>query len=87
MAAHIVGRRIQEMIAAFAKGDLANATKINSEIAPLNRCLFMNTSPIMVKAACNLLGFKVGSLRLPLVEANATEITLLQEILKNLGLL
>ncbi|MGE5581204.1 MAG: dihydrodipicolinate synthase family protein [Bacillota bacterium] len=56
-------------------------------MAPLIRCLFMNTNPIMVKAACNLLGFKVGGLRLPLIDANANEIKVLQEALKNLGLL
>lgn len=87
VASHIVGRNIAEMITAYGKGDFAAANRINTEIAPLIRCLFMNTNPIMVKAACNLLGFKVGGLRLPLIDANANEIKVLQEALKNLGLL
>ncbi len=86
VAGHIVGRKLQEMIAAFCRGDLLTANKINSEVAPLVRSLFITTNPIMVKAACNLLGFKAGGLRLPLVEATADEQKVLQEVLKNLGL-
>ncbi len=87
VAAHIVGRKIQEMIAAFIKGDTATANKINTEIAPLTRSLFITTNPIMVKTACNLLGFKVGGLRLPLVEASANELKVLQEELQGMGLI
>jgi 4-hydroxy-tetrahydrodipicolinate synthase len=86
VAGHIVGRKIQEMIAAFCRGDLATANKINAEIAPLVRSLFITSNPIMVKTACNFLGFKAGGLRLPLVEATASEQKVLQEVLKNLGL-
>lgn len=86
VAGHIVGRKIQEMIAAFCRGDLVTANKINAEIAPLVRSLFITSNPIMVKTACNFLGFKVGGLRLPLVEATASEQKVLQEVLKNLGL-
>lgn len=86
VAGHIVGGKIQEMIAAFCRGDLVTTNKINTEISPLIRSLFINTNPIMVKTACNLLGFKVGGLRLPLVEATANEQKILLEELKNLGL-
>lgn len=87
VAGHIVSRKIQEMIAAFNRGDMVTALRVNTELGPLNRALFLNTNPIMVKAACNLLGFKVGGLRLPLVEASSHEIKVMQETLKNLGLL
>jgi len=87
VAAHIVGRRIQEMVNAFCRGDLASAIRINNEINPLNRALFVNTNPIMVKAACNLLGFKVGGMRLPMIDASPAEFKIMQETLKQLGLL
>jgi 4-hydroxy-tetrahydrodipicolinate synthase len=86
VASHIVGRKLQEMISAFCRGDLITANRINSDIAPLIRSLFITTNPIMVKTACNLLGFKVGGLRLPLVEAAADEQKALQEVLRSLGL-
>ncbi len=87
VAAHLVGRKIQSMIGASLHGDIATATRINSELGPLNRALFINTNPIMVKAACNMLGFKVGSLRLPLVEADAKELETMRNALIDLGLL
>jgi 4-hydroxy-tetrahydrodipicolinate synthase len=87
VAGHIVGRKIQEMISAFCRGDLAGAIQINNEINPLNRALFITTNPIMVKTACNLLGFKVGGMRLPMVEASPAEIKIMQDVLKTLGLL
>lgn len=87
VATHIVGRKIQEMVNAFCRGDLADAIKMNTEINPLNRALFINTNPIMVKTACNLLGFKTGGLRLPMVEACPSEIKIMQDVLRNLGLL
>lgn len=87
VASHIVGRKIQEMISAFYKGDNATAIRINGELGPLTRSLFITSNPIMVKCACNLLGFKVGGMRLPLVEASESEVKIMQDVLKNLGLL
>lgn len=84
---HIAGRKIKEMITAFEQGDLAGAARINAELGPLNRTLFMTTNPIMVKAACNLIGWKVGGVRLPLVEANPREEEVMREVLSSLGLL
>lgn len=87
VASHISGRKIQEMISAYCRGDVACATRINAELGPLNRVLFINTNPIMVKTACNLLGFKVGGMRLPLVEATPSEVKALQEVLQKMGLI
>ncbi len=87
VAAHIAGRKIKEMVTAYERGEVAKAAQINMELGPLNRALFANTNPIMVKAACNLLGFKVGGLRLPLVEATSKEKEMLEGVLRNLGLL
>jgi 4-hydroxy-tetrahydrodipicolinate synthase len=41
----------------------------------------------MVKAALNLLGFKVGGLRLPLIEADDNEIELIKGCIRQLGLI
>lgn len=86
VAGHIAGRKIKEMIIAFERGDVIKAAAINSELGRLTRVLFHNTNPIMVKAACNMLGFKVGGLRLPLVEASVAEKELLKETLEGLGI-
>lgn len=85
VAAHIVGLKIQEMVTAFGNGDREKAIRINAEIGSLNRALFINTNPIMVKAACNLLGIRVGGLRLPMVEASSKETGMMKEVLSKLG--
>jgi dihydrodipicolinate synthase/N-acetylneuraminate lyase len=41
----------------------------------------------MVKTACNLMGLRVGGLRLPLIEATPGETELMREVLNSLGLL
>jgi 4-hydroxy-tetrahydrodipicolinate synthase len=87
VSGHLVARLIQEMIASFLQGDVTAAARINAELGPLNRALFINTNPIMVKAACNLLGFKVGGVRPPLVEASAKENEILRRTIMDLGLL
>lgn len=87
VASHIAGRKIKEMIIDFEQGDLTSAHRLNAELGPLFRALFMTTNPIMVKAACNLIGWKVGGLRLPLVEATDQETAKLREVLVDLGVL
>ena len=87
VAGHIAGRKIKEMVTAYEQGEVAKAAKINASLGPLFRALFINTNPIMVKTACNLVGLKVGGLRLPLVEASEKETEIMRGVLKNLGLL
>jgi 4-hydroxy-tetrahydrodipicolinate synthase len=47
----------------------------------------VTTNPIPVKAALNLLGHRVGSLRLPLVEADEQETDAIRHALERHGLL
>jgi len=49
--------------------------------------LFLDSNPIMVKAALNLLGHRVGGLRLPLVPAEEADVAELRGALEHLGLL
>ena len=87
VASHLVGRRIKEMVEAAVAGRMEHAARINQELAPLFRTLFLTTNPIMVKAAANMTGLKVGGLRLPLIEANEKEIEVLRGCLRQLGLI
>ena len=47
----------------------------------------MQTNPIAIKAALNLLGHDVGGLRLPLVAANEDETARVRSCLERLGAL
>ncbi|MEA5509014.1 4-hydroxy-tetrahydrodipicolinate synthase [Crocosphaera sp. UHCC 0190] len=71
VASHLVGKEIQAMIQAFENGQVKIATEINLKLFPLFKVLFCTTNPIPIKAALNLQGWKVGGLRLPLLEISA----------------
>jgi 4-hydroxy-tetrahydrodipicolinate synthase len=84
---HIVGRQLKAMIRAYRDGDRANAEQIEDELAPSYELLQIQTNPIAIKAALNLLGQEVGGLRLPLVEANESEVAHVRDCLERLGIL
>lgn len=66
VAAHLCAREYRDLIAAFARGDVARAAEIHLALAPLVAALFATTSPIPVKWALGELGFELGACRSPL---------------------
>ena len=52
---------------------------------PLINALFSEVNPIPVKKAMELLGWKVGGLRLPLVEPSEEHIAYIKRELENAG--
>ncbi len=77
VAANIVPDRMSIMVNAALAGDYETARKIHFEIAPLIRALFLETNPIPVKKAAELIGLASGHLRLPLAplsEANTMKL-------------
>jgi 4-hydroxy-tetrahydrodipicolinate synthase len=84
---HVVGPRVKAMVRAFREGDAEAARQLNEELEPVYELLKVQTNPIAIKAALNLLGHDVGGLRLPLVEANEGEVARVRDCLERLGLL
>jgi 4-hydroxy-tetrahydrodipicolinate synthase len=84
---HVVGPQVKAMITRFREGDLEGARRLEQEMHPALEVLKVQTNPIAIKAALNLLGHEVGGLRLPLVEANEEEIALIRDCLERLKLL
>ena len=70
VASHLVGNRLQNMIQAFEAGKIGSAAEEHLSLFPLFKALFLEPNPIPVKAALSLQGWKVGSLRSPLVPAS-----------------
>lgn len=87
VCAHVVGREMKEMIDAFLSKDMEKAAKIHLRLLDIFNKLFIVTNPIPVKAALNMLGIKVGGLRLPLTEASEEVKDIIGKELKNLELL
>jgi len=74
VASHLVGDRMQQMVASVAAGDIDAARAIDSSLAGLWSGLFEVTNPILIKAALEMLGMiPTDVLRLPLVQATADE--------------
>jgi 4-hydroxy-tetrahydrodipicolinate synthase len=84
---HVVGPQVKHMIGAFREGDVETARRIDEELEPAFELLKVQTNPIAIKAALNLLGHEVGGLRLPLVPANEGEIAQVRDCLERLGVL
>ena len=70
VASHLVGSQIQQMVQAFESGQIAKARNVHLKLFPLFKALFLETNPIPVKAALELQGWQVGSLRAPLMAAS-----------------
>jgi 4-hydroxy-tetrahydrodipicolinate synthase len=84
---HVVGPQVKELVTRFREGDLEGARRLDEETRPALEILKVQTNPIAIKAALNLLGHEVGGLRLPLVEANEEEKAEIRSFLERLKLL
>lgn len=82
--ANIIPKEVHDMCNLYLEGKVKEALKIQLDTLSLTNALFIETNPIPVKTALNLMGFEVGHLRLPLcdmVEGNLE--TLKKELIKN----
>jgi len=84
---HVVGPQVKAMITAFRAGDAEEARRLEAETDPALEILKVQTNPIAIKAALNLLGHEVGGVRLPLVEATDKELAEIRGCLERLALL
>jgi 4-hydroxy-tetrahydrodipicolinate synthase len=84
---HVVGPQVKAMVRAYREGNVDEARRIDEELAPAYDILKVQTNPIAIKAALNLLGHEVGGLRLPLVSANDGEVAAVRACLERLGIL
>ncbi|HEX4356959.1 MAG TPA: 4-hydroxy-tetrahydrodipicolinate synthase [Pseudonocardia sp.] len=82
VASHVVGDQMRRMV-----DEPEHRAEIDASLQEIYRTLFLDSNPILVKAALNLLGHRVGGLRLPLVEADPADVTVLRTALDHLGLL
>jgi 4-hydroxy-tetrahydrodipicolinate synthase len=82
VSSHIVGTEMRRM---FDEPD--RRAEIDASLRDVYDAMFCTASPIPVKTALNLLGHDVGPLRLPLVDADESELTIIRGALERHGLL
>ena len=87
VASNIVPKAVADMCDAALKGDFATAQAIHMQYAELFSTLFIETNPIPVKTAMNLMGMGVGHLRLPLVDMQPKNLETLKACMQKLNLI
>ncbi len=83
---NLVPDRVAKMVDSFRSGDVETAKRINDELAPLFKALFIETNPGPAKMAMNWMGMAAGGLRLPLVELEPENQEKLRKVLVDMGL-
>lgn len=87
VASNVVPRAMADLCGAALKGDFETARSIHLKYADLFSTLFIETNPIPVKTALNLMGMHVGHLRLPLVDMQPKNLETLKVSMHNVGLI
>src|SRR3954454_6367488 len=82
VSSHIVGTEMRRML-----DEPDQRAEIDASLRDLFDAMFCTTSPTPIKTALNLLGHDVGGLRLPMVEADDREMTIIRGALDRHGLL
>jgi len=70
---HFCGAQTKEMILAYERGDVGQATRLHRQLLPIYTGIFRTQGTILVKAGLALRGHPVGSVRPPLVPATEAE--------------
>ncbi|MEM0332563.1 MAG: 4-hydroxy-tetrahydrodipicolinate synthase [Archaeoglobaceae archaeon] len=87
VAANVAPKMMKEMVDAYKSGNVKKAAELNLRLLPLFEVLFIETNPMPVKKALDLIGLAGGKPRLPLVELSADKTEKLRAVLKELNLL
>ena len=84
---NILPKVVVDLVKAMATKDYDTARKIHFKWLPLIKAMFMETNPIPVKTAMELMGICSGEMRLPMCKMSDEHIKNLKNILKSYGLI
>ena len=85
--ANIDPRGVSDLTAACLRGDFAEAAALQLKAYGLIKSLFIETNPMPVKTAMNIMGLEVGGVRPPLCEMLPENIEKLRARLLGYGLI
>lgn len=86
VVANILPKDTHDICEKYFKGDYHEALELQLKMLPIIKALFIETNPIPVKTAMNVLGWNVGDLRLPLVNMLENNKDYLKKEMQNYGL-
>ncbi|MGA3359632.1 MAG: 4-hydroxy-tetrahydrodipicolinate synthase [Halobacteriota archaeon] len=83
VTADILPKQMGQLTQFCLDGNYAKAREVHYQLAPLFKALFIETNPIPIKKACDLLGLAGGPLRLPLTAMAESNVAKLKATLAN----
>jgi 4-hydroxy-tetrahydrodipicolinate synthase len=86
VTSNIAPKDMCAMVAAMSKNEVEKAQAINIKLYPLFDSMFLETNPIPVKKAAELMGLPAGNVRLPLGALSEANVEKLRAVLKGLGM-
>lgn len=84
---NVAPKYVHDMVMKYLDGDVKGSAKMQLDAIDLCSALFCEVNPIPVKAALNMMGKNVGSLRAPLTEMEDAHKEVLRQAMKDFGLL
>lgn len=87
VTANVAPQKMTELCQAALSGNKALANKLNTELMPLHKALFLETNPIPTKWALYEMGLIPSGIRLPLLPLDANYRDDLKTVLHEMGLL
>lgn len=84
---NIMPKNVHDICEFYLKGEIEKALQIQLNTLSLTNSLFIETNPIPIKTAMNLMGMAVGDLRLPLCTMDENNLNLLKKELLNHNLI
>jgi len=85
--ANIIPGDTHKLVVKYLNGDIEGSRKIQLNALNLIKALFIEVSPIPVKAAMNMMGRNVGKCRMPLVDMADKNAEMLKKAMIDYGLL
>ena len=83
---HVAPQDTHDIVAKMMAGDVKGSSELQLKYIPVIHALFSEVNPIPVKAAMNLLGYNVGSLRMPLTEMEDENKAILRQAIIDAGI-
>lgn len=87
VVSNVAPRYVHDMVMKYLEGDTKTAAQMQLDSLPLYKALFCEVNPIPVKAALNMMGKEVGTLRAPLTEMEDANKEILKKALSDMHLI
>jgi len=84
---NIMPKEVADLVNTVLKGDFQTATKMHYKLFTIVKAMFIETNPIPVKAAMEMMGLCSGDLRLPMCSISDENRENLRKILVSYGLI